>query len=120
MSVKHERPLSHYARHRVAASELRSLSGHRQREMIALRGRKLHSLHSYRTSVSVVLRSVVIRLCNLIDDNRLGAFSFLVVIADATGMGLFAFLAELGSHFSTSSKLKLTATASGLELPDAT
>ena len=34
---------------------------------------------------------------------RLGAFAFFVVITDATGVGLFAFLAELSSHFSTSS-----------------
>jgi hypothetical protein len=30
---------------------------------------------------------------NLIGVDRLGAFAFLVVIADVTGMGLFAFLA---------------------------
>jgi hypothetical protein len=38
-------------------------------------------------------------LGNLIVDNRLGAFSFFVVIADSTGMGLFALLAQLSSHF---------------------
>jgi len=38
---------------------------------------------------------------NLIEANRLGAFTFFVVIAHATEVGLFAFLAELSSHFST-------------------
>jgi hypothetical protein len=45
-------------------------------------------------------------LSNLIGVNRLGALTFFVVIADATGMGLFAFLAQLSSH-STSSKLAI-------------
>src|SRR5665811_2452471 len=39
-------------------------------------------------------------LRNLIDTSRLGAFTFFVIIADATWMGLFAFLAQLSSHFS--------------------
>jgi hypothetical protein len=39
------------------------------------------------------------RLGDLIDGNRLGAFSFIIVIANSTGMGLFAFLAQFGSHF---------------------
>jgi hypothetical protein len=42
-------------------------------------------------------------LVNVIDCLRLGAFSFIIVIADSTGMGLFAFLAQFGSHFFTSS-----------------
>jgi hypothetical protein len=48
------------------------------------------------------------RLDNLIDANRLGAFSFFVVIASATGVGLFAFLAQLSSHLSNflSSKVR--------------
>jgi hypothetical protein len=33
------------------------------------------------------------RLGNLIDANRLGTLGFFIVIADATGMGLFALLA---------------------------
>ena len=40
---------------------------------------------------------------NLINGKGLGAFTFFVVIADATGMSLVTFLAELSSHFSTSS-----------------
>jgi hypothetical protein len=43
---------------------------------------------------------------------RLGAFTFFVVITDATGVGLFAFLAELSSHFSTSSMLLIVPTES--------
>jgi hypothetical protein len=39
------------------------------------------------------------RLGDLIDGYRLGAFSFIIVIANSTGMGLFAFLAQFGSHF---------------------
>jgi hypothetical protein len=41
------------------------------------------------------------------DVNRFGACTFFVVIADATGMGLFAFLTELSSHFPTSSNFGL-------------
>lgn len=51
-------------------------------------------------SIFFVFRWFVTRLCNLIDANRLGTFTFFVIIADATGVGLFAFLAELSSHFS--------------------
>jgi hypothetical protein len=32
-------------------------------------------------------------LSNLVGVDRLGTFTFFIVIADATGMGLFAFLA---------------------------
>jgi hypothetical protein len=39
-------------------------------------------------------------LGNLIDASRLGTFTLFVVIADATGVGLFAFLAQLSSHLS--------------------
>lgn len=37
----------------------------------------------------------------LIDVGRLGAFSSIVVIADPTGMGLLAFLAEFCGHFAS-------------------
>jgi hypothetical protein len=33
------------------------------------------------------------------DASRFGTFTFFVVIADATGVGLLAFLAQLRSHF---------------------
>jgi len=47
---------------------------------------------SYRTSIFLFLW-LVTRLGTVIDGHRLGAFSFFVVIADSTGMGLLAFLA---------------------------
>jgi hypothetical protein len=38
-------------------------------------------------------------LSNVIDDNRFCAFTFLVVVTDAPGVGLFAFLAQLSAIF---------------------
>jgi len=43
----------------------------------------------------------------IIDANGLGAPTFLVVIADATWVGLFAFLTQLSSHFSTPSNFEI-------------
>jgi hypothetical protein len=45
-------------------------------------------------------------LVNIIDCLRLGAFGFIIVIADSTGVRLFAFLAYLSSHFVASTILE--------------
>jgi hypothetical protein len=47
--------------------------------------------------VFLVFCCLVACFSDLMDVNRFGACTFFVVIADATGMGLFAFLTELSS-----------------------
>jgi hypothetical protein len=50
-------------------------------------------------SIFLVFRWFVTRLSNLVDGDRLDAVTIFAVIADATGVGLLALLAQLSSHF---------------------
>ena len=54
-------------------------------------GLKKQAVQKPTTSVLCFFRRLLTRSCNLINLSRLSAFAFLVVIANATRMGMFAF-----------------------------